>query len=140
MSLTYVSAELRRVVRERARDCCEYCLIPEAFGLLRHEVDHISAEKHGGETVDANLALSCAICNQHKGTDLTSIDPTTGAIEPLFHPRKNRWSEHFQLIDGRIEPLTPIGRVTARLLQFSRPERIAERLVLARSGNLSAPE
>ena len=30
MSATHVSASLRRLVRERAGECCEYCLIPEA--------------------------------------------------------------------------------------------------------------
>jgi hypothetical protein len=136
MSLTYISVEMRRLIQERARDRCEYCLIPAAFALLSHEIDHIVAEKHGGETIDSNLALSCALCNQHKGTDLTSIDPVTGNIEPLLHPRKDRWSDHFQFSKGRIEPLTSVGRVTVRLLQFNVPERISERLVLSQSGNL----
>jgi 5-methylcytosine-specific restriction endonuclease McrA len=51
-------------VRARARECCEYCLIPEQFTLASHWVDHIVAEKHGGETAEENLALSCVLCNQ----------------------------------------------------------------------------
>lgn len=136
MSLTYISAEVRRQIEERARHRCEYCLIPAAFTLLTHEIDHITAEKHGGATVESNLALSCAIRNQHKGTDLTSIDPATGNIEPLYHPRQHRWPDHFQFKAGRIEPLTPTGRVTVRLLEFILPERVAERLALFQSGNL----
>ena len=136
MSQQYVPVELRRLVRERAGDRCEYCLIPQEFTLLAHEIDHIVAEKHGGEAVETNLALACALCNQHKGTDLTSIDRLTGAIEPLFHPRQHRWQDHFELTDGRIEPLTPSGRVTAKLLQINLPERVAERQLLIRSGNL----
>jgi hypothetical protein len=138
MSQTYVPTELRRAVQQRAHDCCEYCPIPQAFSLLSHEIDHIVAEKHGGETVESNLALCCALCNQRKGTDLTSIDEATGVIERLFHPRQHRWTDHFRLKDGRIEPLTSIGRVSARLLQFNLPERIAERLVLAKSGSLKS--
>jgi hypothetical protein len=47
MSKTYVAAELRRLVVERAKACCEYCLIPEALALASHQVDHVIAEKHG---------------------------------------------------------------------------------------------
>jgi 5-methylcytosine-specific restriction endonuclease McrA len=127
MSKTYISASLRQQVRSRAGDCCEYCLIPETVAFASHEIDHIIAEKHGGQTTEENLALSCTICNKYKGSDLTSIDPQTGQIEPLFHPRRDRWAEHFAIENARIEPLTPQGRVTVRLLQLNQPQRIAER-------------
>jgi hypothetical protein len=58
MSQTYVPAELRHLVRERAHDCCEYCLIPESATFAAHQVDHIIAEKHGGQTDADNTALS----------------------------------------------------------------------------------
>jgi hypothetical protein len=61
MSETYVPAELRRLVRLRAQDCCEYCLIPELMTLAIHEVDHVIAEKHGGPTDEHNLAFACAL-------------------------------------------------------------------------------
>jgi hypothetical protein len=61
MSLTYVPAELRRLVRDRANACCEFCLIPEAFSFAPHEIDHVTAEKHGGATNEANLALACLL-------------------------------------------------------------------------------
>jgi hypothetical protein len=41
MSQTYIPAELRRLVRQRAGERCEYCLIPEALTLAAHEVDHM---------------------------------------------------------------------------------------------------
>ena len=61
MALKYIPVPLRRFVRERARECCEYCLIPERFTLATHWIDHIVAEKHGGLTEDSNLALCCGI-------------------------------------------------------------------------------
>ena len=97
------------------------------------------AEKHGGQTEEGNLALSCALCNQHKGTDLASIDPQTGEITPLFHPRRDRWADHFRLSGARFEALTPTGRVTIRLLQLNHADRIEEREALLRLGPLSAP-
>jgi len=127
MSQTHVSAALRRIVRERARDRCEYCLVPEWVTFASHWIDHIIAEKHGGLKIIDNLANSCSECNQRKASDLTSIDPETGSIVPLFNPRRDSWFDHFQLVGGRIEPLTPIGRVTERLLQFNRLERVRER-------------
>jgi hypothetical protein len=136
MSLTYVPVELRRRVRERARICCEYCLIPEIACFAQHQVDHIVAEKHGGETSADNLALCCTLCNRRKGTDLASVDPTTGERCFLFHPRKDRWSEHFRLEGSIIKPLTATGRATARLLALNSEARLAERAALAISHRL----
>jgi len=65
----YISAELRHLVTERAEGRCEYCLIPEFAGFAVHEIDHIIPRKHGGLTEADNLALSCMLCNKHKGTD-----------------------------------------------------------------------
>lgn len=140
MSRTYIPAEVRRLVRERARELCEYCLIPESAVFTPHEGDHIVAKKHGGETATNNLAFSCVLCNKHKGSDLASIDPATGDIVPLFHPRRNRWTEHFHILEGRIDPVTAIGRVTARLLQFNHPDRIEERELLLAAGLIQSPE
>src|SRR5436309_2691777 len=136
MSLTHVPAKLRRLVRERANSCCEYCQIPEAASFATHEVDHIVAEKHGGETSVGNLALSCTLCNRRKGTDLASIDPQSGDVSVLFNPRKQLWSDHFRRQGPRVEALTAIGRATARLLGFDAPYRVAERAAIANSINV----
>jgi 5-methylcytosine-specific restriction endonuclease McrA len=137
MSVTHVPAELRRLVVRRADQRCEYCRIPESVTFAPLEIDHIYAEKHGGTTEPENLGLSCPLCNRRKGTDLASIDPQTGAIVPLFHPRRDRWSDHFRLKEGHIEPLTAAGRVTVHLLQLNQPERVEERLILVEAGLLS---
>lgn len=134
MNTPYVPAPLRRMVVERAGNRCEYCGIPEAATFAAHELDHIVAQKHGGQTEPGNLALSCALCNKHKGSDLTSVDPETGDIIPLYQPRKDIWSEHFKLEQTRIVPLTPKGRVTVRLLQLNQPERVEERARMIEAG------
>lgn len=130
MSQTHVPAALRRLVRERAGERCEYCLVPERTTFAPHWIDHVVAEKHGGQTDAGNLALACVLCNQRKGSDLSSIDPETGALVPLFNPRQDRWRDHFQLVGSCMEPLSPIGRVTVRLLQLNHADRIREREVL----------
>jgi 5-methylcytosine-specific restriction endonuclease McrA len=87
-----IEASLRDLVRARAGGCCEYCHISERFTLTEHEVDHVIALKHLGQTVADNLALCCAGCNRYKGSDIASIDPDTGNLTPLFHPRLDRWA------------------------------------------------
>jgi 5-methylcytosine-specific restriction endonuclease McrA len=128
--VTNISPELRRQIWERAGGRCEYCRIPDDYTFDPHEIDHIYAEKHGGETTANNLCLCCWICNRNKGSDLTSLDPETGKITPLFHPRNDRWEDHFRLNGALIEPLTPEGRVTVRLLQLNKRERVDERKIL----------
>jgi hypothetical protein len=125
MSQTYIPAVLRRFVCDRAGECCEYCLIPESVGFAPHWIDHIVAEKHGGKTEAENLAYCCALCNQRKGSDLSSIDPETGDV--------------FRVSAGRIEPLTSTGRVTVHLLQLNVAARVQEREQLMAAGLLRLP-
>jgi hypothetical protein len=139
MSKSYISAALRRLVYDRANSACEYCLVPEVAVLISHEVDHVIAEKHGGQTDESNLALACTICNKYKGSDLASIDPLNGEIVRLYQPRRDRWQDHFQLQDGTIIPLDAIARVTVRLLQINRSGRIEERRLLEQAGELRLP-
>lgn len=126
--MTYIPANLRRLVEERANFCCEYCQLPEQLSFFVHEVDHIIALKHGGTTDADNLAFACWRCNRYKGTDLGSFDPQTGAFSFLFNPRTQQWSEHFTLEDMAIVGLTPPGRTAVCLLQFNNSERLVERL------------
>ena len=127
MSVTYIPAALRRLIEERARHACEYCVLPAGVAFFSHEVDHVIAEKHGGLTDAANLAFTCWRCNRHKGTDLGSFDPQTGVFSLLYHPRTQRWAAHFVLRGFRLEGLTPEGRTTVQLLQLNHNERLTER-------------
>jgi hypothetical protein len=126
MSTAWISARLRALVQERAGKRCEYCGIHQADSFLGCQVDHIVSEKHGGATTEENLALACTVCNRAKGTDIAGIDDF-GGIAPLFHPRLDRWAEHFRREGRKIVGLTPKGRVTARLLRFNAPEQLEER-------------
>ena len=127
MTQTRISAALRREVRERARERCEYCLLGESQAFFPHEPDHLIALKHGGKTVSANLALACFDCNRFKGSDIASLDPSSGVLVALFNPRTQEWSEHFRLNGGEIIPLTAVGRATEAMLRLNLPERIEAR-------------
>jgi len=67
------------------------------------------------------------LCNLRKGSDLSSIDPATDMVTPLFNPRTQNWSDHFRIDDIRIEGSTPEGRTTVGFLQLNSYERLAER-------------
>ncbi len=122
-----LSFELRQLVYKRAQGRCEYCFFPELPGFFVHEIDHIISRKHGGVSIAENLALACWHCNKHKGSDIASIDIETGELAAIFHPRRQRWTDHFKMNYTQIVPLTASGRVTAFLLQFNMPDRIKER-------------
>lgn len=132
--MSYLSDQLRDQVSERAQGFCEYCRLHADFVVKRHEVDHIYAEKHGGLSAIDNLCLSCLTCNRYKGSDLCSIDPESGEISALFHPRRDVWNDHFQLSGARIVPLTARGRVTVKVLRINDEERLAEREFLIKHG------
>ncbi|MEH2374497.1 HNH endonuclease [Nostoc sp.] len=127
MSVTYIPVALRRLVEERANYRCEYCQLPAGVAFFPHEIDHVIAQKHGGATDADNLALTCWRCNRHKGTDLGSFDPETGAFSFLFNPRTQKWAEHFTFLELDLMGLTPPGRTKIRLLQINSDERLAER-------------
>lgn len=126
VSESYIPAEMRRLVRTRAGELCEYCGIAEEDTWFGCEVDHIISEKHGGRTEPENLALACVTCNRAKGSDIASVTEE-GALVELFHPRRHVWSEHFSRDSERITGRTSIGRVTVRLLKLNAPGRLAER-------------
>ncbi|MGH7998634.1 MAG: HNH endonuclease [Brasilonema sp.] len=134
MTSNSIPTELRKLVIERASGRCEYCLIHQDFSIYTHEVDHIIAVKHRGETTADNLALSCLSCNRHKGSDFATIDQVTKEIVLLFNPRRQVWDEHFYIEGARIEGKTQIGQGTARLLQFNVPNRMLQRQVLMSQG------
>jgi len=126
---------LRQLVRQRAAHRCEYCRIPQhALTWSRFHIEHIRARQHGGSDDFDNLALACRHCNLHKGPNLSSIDPTTNRLVPLFNPRTDHWNEHFMLADLSIVGLTEVGRATTVLLNMNDPERIQLRAELATLG------
>src|SRR4051812_8962631 len=103
---------LMNLVRQRARDRCEYCRMPQAFELLAFQIDHIIAVSHGGATRAENLALACFDCNSFKGTNLAGIDPKTRRVTALFNPRRHKWARHFRWQGVVLIGWTPRGRAT----------------------------
>ena len=108
--------------------------MPQAAHVLTFPIDHVIARQHGGETVDSNLALSCTRCNSYKGPNIAGLDPATGELTRLFHPRSDNWPDHFRIAGPSIEGQTAIGRTTVTLLQFNHADSLALRAELIAEG------
>ena len=58
-----IDAAARNLVRIRADNRCEYCLLRQEYSDDIHHVEHIVAKQHGGSDDPGNLALACHRCN-----------------------------------------------------------------------------
>jgi len=123
-----ITGQVRTQVRERAHNACEYCHLPQddsPWAVLH--IEHIIPKVHGGTDDLDNLALACIDCNLHKGTNLTGIDPHTGKLTELFHPRRHSWIENFELQGVYVVGKTAIGRTTIRVLDMNSDDQVTLR-------------
>ncbi len=125
--MRHISAKLRRLVRNRSGERCEYCHLSQAGQEASFHIDHITPLASGGQTVAESLALACVSCSLRKGARQTVMDPNTGDYVPLYDPRHHRWSEHFAWQGVRLLGLTAIGRATINALDLNRPLILAIR-------------
>jgi len=132
-----MDAATRDFVCRRAAERCEYCRLRQEDSELAHHVEHIVAKQHGGSDDPNNLALACHRCNLHKGPNLAGIDSHTGQVAPLFHPRNDRWSEHFVFNGPRVEGTRVTGRATVRVLAMNDARRVEVRQEILKYGDLA---
>jgi hypothetical protein len=125
-----MDAGLRRLVWQRANGRCEYCRMRQEFDELTFQIEHVVPRKHHGSDQAENLALACFACNNHKGTNLSGIDPQTGELTRLFHPRQDDWAEHFEWDGATQTGRTAIGRVTVDVLAINLAHRWELRMAL----------
>lgn len=135
-----LSKKDREFVKERAKNICEYCLLHQEDAFFRFHIDHIISLKHGGSHSRDNFCLACLYCNTNKGSNIGTILQPGDKFLPLFHPRKQIWTQHFRIQEAEVLPLTDIGRATAKVLEFNHPDRIAERKILIRIGRYPTEE
>lgn len=126
-----IDAGTRRLVRSRAGNACEYCqLLQEHSPLVSLQIEHIIPYKHHGGDEVANLALACIDCNLAKGPNIAGYDPVTGKLTALFHPREQKWEDHFKWTGLYLVGKTPIGRATVEVLRMNSEEQVQLRMVL----------
>ena len=119
-----MDAKLRQLIRQRAKNSCEYCRLRQDQEPLPVHVEHIIPRQHGGKDTPENLTLACHHCNLHKGLNLSGLDPKTKKLTRLFHPRLDDWSDHFANRSGEITGLSVIGRTAVSLLRMNEDGRL----------------
>lgn len=129
MAPAYVPPALREQIRVADRLRCAYCQTGEQLSGIPLTIDHILLLSKDGPTNFDNLCLACWSCNEFKRNLTEGEDPLTGETVHLFHPRQQKWSEHFQWSpDGvRVEGITSIGRATVIALRMNREPIITAR-------------
>jgi len=137
--MSYIPAQLRRLVIERAASRCEYCLLSQEGQEATFHIDHVFPTSFGGETIAGNLALACVSCSLRKAARQSVVDPQTGSEVPLYNPRRDDWNDHFDWEDEYIEGKTLTGRATVAALNMNRLLAIAIRRAEIKLGRHPPP-
>lgn len=121
MAREAIPRAVRRQIRDRARDCCEYCRHPASYSCAPFVCEHVLPRVLGAGNTAAELAWACPACNGRKYDKTRASDPGTGRIIPLFNPRRQRWSRHLAWSPDflRIEGRTAAGRATVAALHLN---------------------
>jgi len=131
----HIATALVKLVRRRSRDLCEYCHLPQISQEAAFHVDHIQPRAAQGLTRGDNLALACVTCSLRKAARTHGRDPDSGQLVPLFHPRQDRWADHFRWSgECRLIGRTPSGRATIVALGMNRSAVLAIRMALVKLG------
>lgn len=118
--MSYIPAELRRLVIQRAAGRCEYRGLSQQGQEATFHIDHVIPVAAGGQTVAENLALACVSCSLRKAARQTAIDPQSGKEVALYNPRRDTWHEHFRWEGVYLVGLTATGRATIEALDMNR--------------------
>jgi len=125
----YLSSKLRTQLIESDNQHCAYCHTREAIIGQVMTVDHVIPESEGGQTEFKNVCFCCRRCNEFKGPKTKIQDPLTGDFVSLYHPRYQRWDEHFAWDETGtlILGLTATGRATVTGLNMNDAVIVAAR-------------
>ena len=127
---------MREQVELRAGWRCEYCRAPQGVCAYTFHLEHIIPRSKGGAHAATNYVLACFPRNSAKGAHISGIDPVTGEEVPLFHPRKQKWDEHFEWSRDftRIGGKTSGGRATIERLRMNARLQVKARSLWAKTG------
>jgi hypothetical protein len=136
MAREAIPRAVRRRVRDRAGDRCEYCRHPADFACGPFVCEHVLPRVRGAGSTAAELAWACSGCNGHKYAKTHAHDPQTARRVPLFNPRRQRWSRHFTWSADylQIQGRTATGRATVAALHLNRSSLLNLRRVLRAAG------
>ena len=91
-------------------------------------LEHVVPESLGGSSEIDNLALACPSCNLHKADRLFVELVGEDKMVPLFNPRRDLWTVHFEWDDYQIAGKTAIGKATISALYLNHERRVKIRM------------
>ena len=115
MYLLLISANSWRDVDDHR---CAYCQTTQAnSGQPDGRRPHLARDA-GGDTAFTTSVLHVVGVTSIKAPKTAAIDPLTGEMTPIFHPRHDRWQGHFAWDESTIywSGLTQNGRATINRL------------------------
>src|SRR5262249_39108992 len=116
--------EIVQQVQARAGKRCEYCRMHQTLQGATFHVEHVVPSSRGGSSTLDNLAWACPICTLRNSPRISVVARATGAVFPLFHPRRESWGELFQFRGSQIGGQTPTGPATVAALDLNPPRRL----------------
>ena len=121
MSRKKIPLKFKKIVFTRAQNRCEYCQWWREFAIAPFNCEHIIPLAKAGSDNLENLASACGHCNGNKSDKIEAIDPETKTISLLFHPRQDKWDEHFSWSENFLDIVgkTAKGRATVQLLNMN---------------------
>lgn len=136
-----ISQPLRQRIRNTANYRCGYCQTQERVSGIPLTIEHLIPVALGGSDQEANLWLSCRLCNEAKAVQINATDDESDTVVALFNPRTQLWSEHFKWDQSqtRMIGLTASGRATIVALQLNDEFRIKSRAIWVEA-NLHPPD
>ena len=120
---------IRELVRRRASQRCEYCLIHEYTQAAAFHIDHCIPINKGGAAEVNNLALACPHCDRQKWDSTHGRDLISNQNAPIFRPRIESWNNHFCFEGFVVVGISPTGRVTVELLKLNHPPKVRIRQI-----------
>ena len=120
----YITAKIKKEVAKRARFLCEYCKCPQAYAPGPFGIEHIIPISQNGNSDLMNLTFACNGCNGYKYNKIKGLDIVSDTMVSLYHPRMDKWSDHFKWSSNNLLILgfTAKGRATIDLLKLNREE------------------
>jgi hypothetical protein len=78
------------------------------------------------EEATAKTSLSpCYHWNSRKGPNLSGLDPESGALVRLFHPRQDRWMSTSSATESSLSGRSAVGGATVGLLKMNAADRLS---------------
>ena len=87
---------------------CAYCRVQLRADAYWEDLDHIVSQNDKGSWIfyPKNLIVTCEPCNRLKNANLTLANPKADRFPlfsngfNIFNPHFDRWSDHFEIING----------------------------------------